>query len=109
MRSHSAAEKNSICSTYFYAINWLIEIINAYTTSADETDRNLVLMRLKQIIILRKTLEQLLKENPNFKPPTALFSEDHSLWNPPGSSPSKKKPENPRKTGKGKRSQRIRG
>merc|ERR1712142_426653 len=31
MNSHSPEEKNTICSTYFHAINWLIEIINAFT------------------------------------------------------------------------------
>ena len=101
-KSHSPAEKNSICSTYFYAINWLIEVINAYGSSTDETDRKLVLSRLKQIIILRKTLGQLLNQNLNFKPPTALFSEDHSHWKPPGCSPGKKKADNQKKTGKGK-------
>ena len=91
MSSHSLSEKNSICSTYFYAINWLIEIINAFSTEEDIEIRNLVLLRMKQIITLRETVQRLLKSNPMFRPPTALFFEDHSHWKPPGTnSPFKK-------------------
>ena len=103
MNSLSQQEKNAVCSTHFYAINWLTELINFFSKEEDTEVRKLVLLRLKQIISLRETLQRLLQSNPTFKPPAALFCEDTSKWSPPTfSSPKEGKVVGKGGKGKGK-------
>ena len=101
--SSSQAEKNAICSTHFCSINWLIELINSFSKEVEEDVRNLVLLRLKQIILLRDNLQLLLKSNPGFKPPVVLFCEDTSKWTPPVSVTQNKKTSK----GKGKKTKTV--
>ena len=108
MSTHDQSEKNLVCSTYFYAINWLIELINCFCLEEDGEVRKLVLLRLKQIITLRSTLQQALKSNPSFRPPIALFCEDTSQWSPPSvPGQNKKAAKTGKKTGKGKKTKTV--
>ena len=108
MSSYDQLGKNVVCSTYFYAINWLIELINCFCLEEDVEVRKLVLLRLKQIIILRSTLQQTLRANPSFRPPIALFCEDTSQWSPPSlPGQNKKTGKTVKKAGKGKKTKTV--
>ena len=108
MSTFDQSEKNNVCSTFFYAINWLIELLNCFCQEEDGEVRKLVLLRLKQIIILRATLQQALKSNPSFRPPIALFCEETSQWSPPSLPGQSKKTAKPgKKSGKGKKTKTV--
>ena len=106
LKSFSEPEKNAICSTHFYIINWMIELINSFSLEEEAHIRKLVLLRLKQIISMREKVQLLLKSNPTFKPPAALFSEDTSKWTPPVTA-SQNKTAKSSKKGKGKKTRTV--
>ena len=99
-------EKTIILTTLFYAINWFTELINGFSSQDDQDSRRKVLIRLKQILQLRKCLQAALKTLPSFRPPTALFSEDTSDWVSPLLAITNKKQQ---KSGekKGKKSKQV--
>jgi hypothetical protein len=83
IRDLSVVEKNAICATLFYATNWFIELVNSFSTQQEEDIKVKVLLRIKQVLEMQKMISAALKQNPSFRPPTALFSEDISWWSPP--------------------------
>merc|ERR1719392_62473 len=100
IRNLTLVEKNAVCSTLFYTVNWFIELVNSFSTQVDEDIKVKVMVRLKQLLDLKNTIVQALRHNPLFRPPTALFSEDTSFWNPPQSLEKKK---GKKGSGKGKK------
>ena len=102
-------EKTVILNTLFYAINWFIELVNGFGSQKDDDVRRKVLIRIKQIIELRKSLQSCLRYHPTYKPPTVLFSENVSDWVPPSLAEKSKKSnksgeKKDKKGGKGKKS-----
>jgi len=100
-------KKIVVLTTIFYCINWFIELINGFCVQNDEDSKKKVLMRVKQIVEMRKHLETALKSCPTFRPPTVLFGDDTSSWVPPSVALAKKVPksgEKGKKGGKGKKS-----
>ena len=92
----STVEKNAVCVTLFYVTNWCLELINSFSTLEGEEIKKKVLVRLKQVLKLKELISVILKHNPMFRPPTALFCEDTSDWSPVQTQDGKK--------GKGKKS-----
>ncbi|CAB4065708.1 FANCD2 [Lepeophtheirus salmonis] len=79
----SQMERNVVCSSLFYAINWYREILNAFAP-AEDSDYNTKVVSVLQIIIrLRHRLKLCLPYNPEFIPPPVLHSIDVSKWKPP--------------------------
>jgi Fanconi anemia group D2 protein len=99
IRDLSVVEKNAVCATLFYVTNWFIELVNSFSTQQEEDIKVKVLLRIKQVLEMQKMIAVALKQNPSFKPPTALFSEDISWWSPPQGQEGKKG----KKAGKGKK------
>lgn len=102
-------EKTAILNTLFYAINWFIELVNGFGNQKDDDVRRKVLIRIKQILELRKSLQSCLRFHPTYKPPTVLFSENVSDWVPPSLAEKSKKvnrsgEKKDKKGGKGKKS-----
>lgn len=96
-------EKVAVLHSYFYTINWFIELINGFSSQDDGESKRKVLVRLKQIIQMRETLVKELKNHPLYKPPAALFSEDTSAWVSPAVALQKKLQRSAeKKAGKGK-------
>merc|ERR1719318_2373084 len=83
IRDLSVVEKNAVCATLFYVTNWFIELVNSFSTQQEEDIKVKVLLRIKQVLEMQKMIATALRQNPSFRPPTALFSEDISWWSPP--------------------------
>ena len=92
-------QRTAVLHSLFYIINWFIELINGFSKVKDEDIKKKVLVRLKQIVSLKETLVKCLKTSPQYRPPTTLFSEDTSDWQPP-SAVQKKTRKNSGKKGK---------
>ena len=107
-----AEEKTVLLNTLFYSINWFVELVNGFGSQKDDDVRCKVLIRVKQILELRKSLETCLKFHPTYKPPSVLFSENVSDWVPPSLSEKSKKAnksgeKKDKKGGKGKKSKAL--
>ena len=106
-------QKITILNTLFYAINWFIELANGFGNQKDDDVRLKVLVRLKQILELRKSLESCLRFCPTYTPPSVLFSENISDWAPPSLTEKYKKSngsgekKGKTKGGKGKKSKAL--
>ena len=105
-------EKTVLLNTIFYAINWFIELLNGFGNQKDNDVRRKVLVRVKQILELRKSLESCLRFHPTYKPPLVLFSENVSDWVPPSLVEKSKKvnksgEKKGKKGGKGKKSKAL--
>ena len=105
-------EKAVLLNTIFYAINWFIELLNGFGNQKDNDVRRKVLVRVKQILELRKSLESCLRFHPTYKPPLVLFSENVSDWVPPSLVEKSKKvnksgEKKGKKGGKGKKSKAL--
>lgn len=84
------SEKDRLCNTLFYALNWFLELLNAFAAcqggrqgkedeSADEY-RKKVLLRLKQVLEVQDNLRNCLQNNQTFVPPSASALADVSGW-----------------------------
>ncbi|XP_065640806.1 Fanconi anemia group D2 protein isoform X2 [Hydra vulgaris] len=69
-----------VCSTFINAINWLREVINAFTIeSASYETQVKIVSRLKTLVALTETLQLHLVITPNFKLPLVDYSIDDDL------------------------------
>ncbi|XP_065673752.1 Fanconi anemia group D2 protein isoform X6 [Hydra vulgaris] len=69
-----------VCSTFINAINWLREVINAFTIeSASYEIQVKIVSRLKTLVALTETLQLHLVITPNFKLPLVDYSIDDDL------------------------------
>lgn len=88
----SPNEKDVVCRCLFYAINWLIEIINTFARSKEM--RSKVIQRLRDIVELKDRFYRCLAKNTSFMPPACVFLGDavRSRTNsaPVGKKPAKK-------------------
>lgn len=64
-------EKDVICRCLFYAVNWLIEIINTFARSKEM--RAKVIQRLRDIVELKDRFYRCLAKNTTFMPPSCVF------------------------------------
>lgn len=64
-------EKDVVCRCLFYAVNWLIEIINTFARSKDM--RAKVIQRLRDIVELKDRFYRCLAKNTTFMPPPCVF------------------------------------
>ncbi|XP_064631858.1 Fanconi anemia group D2 protein-like [Lineus longissimus] len=78
MESLSQQEKEVICASVIFAINWMLETVNAFANQPDPEMRLKVNIRLQNISELRKVLEKCLAATPNFQPTAASFYEEVS-------------------------------
>ncbi|KAJ3089632.1 Fanconi anemia group D2 protein [Quaeritorhiza haematococci] len=66
--------RESLCSSLFYAINWMREIVNAYSTQTDHLEMlGQCLLRIRDILKLERKLTELLSSVPRWCP-TGLAS-----------------------------------
>ena len=79
----SPQELNYSCDILFYCLNWNRELINTFSNSNNDDERNRVLIRLKQTLKLHSELLKVLSHNTSYTPPLMLHLEDVSGWQPP--------------------------
>ncbi|KAK3612016.1 hypothetical protein CHS0354_021690 [Potamilus streckersoni] len=79
LESLSTKEKDTICGSLFFAINWFIEVVNGFANQTDPEMKWKVITRLHNITTLRDKLQLCLKACPNFKPPAAIFDLEESV------------------------------
>eukprot|EP01133_Synstelium_polycarpum_P011569 gene11569-13502_t len=73
----SLREKDTYCLSLYYAINWVREIINGFSTQTAEPFQKLVLERLQNLIKLESRFDTLLSHCYSFVLPFAAFQSDH--------------------------------
>ena len=83
VESLSPQELNYSCDILFYCLNWNRELINTFSNSNSDDEKNRVLIRLKQILKLHSELLKVLSHNTSYTPPLMLHLEDVSGWQPP--------------------------
>ncbi|KAM3910148.1 Fanconi anemia group D2 protein [Leptodactylus fuscus] len=71
MEALSKHEGEFLCSLLFLAINWFIEVINAFCKQPNADMKGKVLRRLQNITWLRSALEKCLPACPGYIPPCA--------------------------------------
>ncbi|QQP57488.1 Fanconi anemia group D2 proteinlike, partial [Caligus rogercresseyi] len=103
METLSELERNVILSSFFYAINWYRELLNAFAPAEDTEYSVKVVSVLKIIVRLREQLRQALPFNPEFLPPSVLHSIDVSKWKPPVFSSNSSGATGKKPRGKGKK------
>ncbi|XP_073420419.1 Fanconi anemia group D2 protein isoform X2 [Dendrobates tinctorius] len=83
MESLSRQERELLCSLLFLAINWFIEVVNAFCKQPNADMKGKVLRRLQNITWLRSVLERGLPACPGYIPPCAHFGCDWIEGSPP--------------------------
>ncbi|XP_077133387.1 Fanconi anemia group D2 protein isoform X2 [Ranitomeya variabilis] len=83
MESLSRQERELLCSLLFLAINWFIEVVNAFCKQPNADMKGKVLRRLQNITWLRSVLERALPACPGYIPPCARFDYDWTERSPP--------------------------
>uniref|UniRef100_A0A0B7AU15 Fanconi anemia group D2 protein n=1 Tax=Arion vulgaris TaxID=1028688 RepID=A0A0B7AU15_9EUPU len=107
MESLSTQEKDLVCASLFFCINWFREVINSFASMTDPEMKGKVMLRLKHVTELTTILKKSLAYHRNYQPPTAVFDSD-AAPSPPvgGAGPStsvKETKKKGKKAGKGKR------
>ena len=74
-------ERALVLYSLFLAYNWLVEVINAFSKN-EETEREVVVARLRHLLEVRDQLRAGLRHCPGFRPPVA-GGLDTSGWNLP--------------------------
>ncbi|CAI9740292.1 Fanconi anemia group D2 protein-like [Octopus vulgaris] len=72
------AEKEIICSSLFYTLNWFREIINLFSTQSDPEVSGKVILRLKNITETQELLVKCLAATPGYVPPITCFDTDEA-------------------------------
>ncbi|KAM4022289.1 Fanconi anemia group D2 protein isoform 2-T3 [Anomaloglossus baeobatrachus] len=83
VESLSKQEREFLCSLLFLAINWFIEVVNAFCKQPNADMKGKVLTRLQNITWLRCVLEKCLPACPGYIPPCARFDCDWNEGSPP--------------------------
>ena len=83
LESLTTQELNILCDANFYCLNFFRELVNTFSESTDEEDKKKVIIRLKNICHVQDKLKKILASNPGYHPPTMLYLEDQSGWQPP--------------------------
>ncbi|XP_056381247.1 Fanconi anemia group D2 protein isoform X2 [Hyla sarda] len=83
MESLSKQEREFLCSLLFLAINWFIEVVNAFCKQPNADMKGKVLSRLQNITWLRSVLEKCLPGCPGYNPPCAHFECEQTEVSPP--------------------------
>ncbi|XP_028398344.1 Fanconi anemia group D2 protein-like isoform X2 [Dendronephthya gigantea] len=76
----SIQDRELVCSSLFYCLNWYRELVNAFSTETDPEMKGKTLNRVKTIVILQDWLDQCLKDTPNFVPPLVHFDTEENAW-----------------------------
>ncbi|XP_044146222.1 Fanconi anemia group D2 protein isoform X2 [Bufo gargarizans] len=76
-------EREFLCSLLFLAINWFIEVVNAFCKQPNADMKGKVLSRLQNITWLRSILEKCLPACAGYVPPCARFDCDQIEGPPP--------------------------
>ncbi|KAI8927201.1 Fanconi anaemia protein FancD2 nuclease-domain-containing protein [Entophlyctis helioformis] len=66
------AGRHALCSSLFQAINWLREILNCFSGSADEATARQCLVRVGHILEIERYLQSLLHSLPGWIPPSLI-------------------------------------
>ncbi|XP_053152067.1 Fanconi anemia group D2 protein [Hemicordylus capensis] len=74
--SLSKQEREFLCSLLFHALNWLLEVVNAFCQQEDLYMKGRVLARLQNITELQGLLEKCLAVSPGYVPPPANFDSE---------------------------------
>ena len=74
-------EQAIVLNSLFLAYNWFVEVINAFCRNED-TEKELVVARLRHLLEVRKYLCAGLRHCPGFRPPVT-GGLDTSAWNIP--------------------------
>ncbi|XP_057296090.1 Fanconi anemia group D2 protein-like isoform X2 [Hydractinia symbiolongicarpus] len=73
-------EKHIYCTSIIYAINWIRETLNAFSSEEVDTDvRGKIISRIKTLVELHITLEKMLLVTPTFDLPVVDFSIDQNI------------------------------
>ncbi|XP_069822588.1 Fanconi anemia group D2 protein [Dendropsophus ebraccatus] len=83
LESLSKQEREFLCSLLFLAINWFIEVVNAFCKQSNADMKGKVLSRLQNITWLRSVLEKCLPACPGYIPPCAHFDCEQTEVSPP--------------------------
>ncbi|ESO88868.1 hypothetical protein LOTGIDRAFT_125515 [Lottia gigantea] len=98
--SLSQKEKEIICTTLFYEINWFIEMVNGFATQTDAEMKGKVICRLINITDSQRLLEKCLAETTNYIPPLANFDLEDKPQNTSTASTFKESKKSTKKQGK---------
>ncbi|XP_065829694.1 Fanconi anemia group D2 protein-like isoform X2 [Oscarella lobularis] len=88
------AQKEIVCSSLLYAINWCREVVSAFCTQDEIEMKGKVIARLKTITELEAALAKCMAATPSFVPPSAHFDveqDDSDLVQPKKSGTGKGK------------------
>ncbi|GFO21237.1 fanconi anemia group d2 protein [Plakobranchus ocellatus] len=72
----SSKEKDIICASLFFCINWAREVINSFASMTNDEMKKKVILRLRLITQLNGQLAQCLAKHPNYVPFPAIFELD---------------------------------
>ncbi|CAH1783101.1 unnamed protein product [Owenia fusiformis] len=101
VESLSSTEKELICSSMFYLVNWFREVVNAFASQDDPEMKGKVISRLQAITTIHKQLEKCLSVVGKYVPPVCHFAAEDSLLptvsKPPQAARNPKKALNKRK------------
>ncbi|KAI8991036.1 Fanconi anaemia protein FancD2 nuclease-domain-containing protein [Mycotypha africana] len=64
----SADETEYACDMLFYTINWFRELLNAFMYSEEENFRERLIARLRSILCMENSLNQLMRQLPTYVP-----------------------------------------
>ena len=89
LESLSQKERHLLCDAHFLTLNWLREVLNAFSNQKELEIKAKVISRLKNITELNKHIDKYLTATPTYQPPLANYDvEEKQLIKAPA--PAKK-------------------
>jgi len=86
----SDAEKNAVCISLFYCLNWFRELLNVFSDQEDKDTKHSLLWRLRDLLEVAETLKDCLACQPSFIPPQVAHTVNLAGWQPPNGKVGKK-------------------
>jgi len=74
----SSNDKELMCKTLFFAINWFREVVNAFSTQDDPEAKGKIFCRLETIAELAEMLNKCLSDYSFTTPPQAIFDNEET-------------------------------